>query len=511
MASWRRATSNIAAQVVSLAAGVIDRIVLVGLLLRAWGAQSFADYAILQSWAALLLTVELGAQIYFQNEEQNAFVRGDKARFRRIAATHFGLSLAVVVPLAVLFTALVASGGADGALHMPNIGLTSARWMLWLLGIGNLLSVLRAPASVVYSASGDFAYVTLVSAGASLINTLSAFVAVSLGAGPLTVAALFFGLYGVAALAFFHYDVRIRRGAWIGPPALPTRAEFAATFAHVKWFALQMIAPTVWLQTPVLVFAARGVAGAEIAAFLLMRTMVNQIRQSFQFAAVGAGLEIATFSHAGEFSRAWEVTAQVGRMTTVICGGFVGGILAFGRTVTYYWAGDAGLYDARIAAAMLIPLLVVAPLQQPVALLQYANRSREVGLLRLGLVVFGPLGCIVGERLGGPPGLAAGLGIAEVLAYGLLAPRLATMPSFSGFLPYYSRTLALGIVTSLVCLGAALALQAVAPATTLPLFLAEVALWGCLVVLPLVYSALPPGLKRAARARLIPAGRGASR
>ena len=65
MASWRRATSNIAAQVVSLAAGVIDRIVLVGLLLRQWGAETFGDYAVVQSWAALLLMVELGAQIYF--------------------------------------------------------------------------------------------------------------------------------------------------------------------------------------------------------------------------------------------------------------------------------------------------------------------------------------------------------------------------------------------------------------------------------------------------------------
>ena len=121
MASWRRASSNIAAQVVSLAAGVIDRIVLVGLLLRQWGAETFGDYAVVQSWAALLLMVELGAQIYFQNEEQSAYVQGDKARFRRIAATHLGLSLAVVAPLGVLYTALVASGGADGALHLPNI------------------------------------------------------------------------------------------------------------------------------------------------------------------------------------------------------------------------------------------------------------------------------------------------------------------------------------------------------------------------------------------------------
>jgi O-antigen/teichoic acid export membrane protein len=511
MASWRRATSNIAAQVVSLAAGVIDRIVLVGLLLRHWGAETFGDYAVVQSWAALLLMLEFGAQIYFQNEEQSAYVQGDKARFRRIASTHLGLSLAFVAPLAVLYTALVASGGADRALHLPNIDMDTARWMLWLFGVGNLLSVLRAPASVVFSASGEFAYVTLVSAGAVVVNTLSAFTAVSFGAGPLTVAALFFALYGAGALAFFHFEVRARRSEWTAAPALPSRAEFAAMFGHVKWFALQMIAPTVWLQTPVLVFASRGYAGAEIAAFLLMRTMVNQIRQSFQFAAVGAGLEIATFSHAGEFARAWEITAQVGRMTTVICGGFVGGILAFGRIVTYYWTGDAGLYDARIAAAMLFPLLAVAPLQQPMALLQYTNRSREVGLLRLGLVVFGPLGCVVGERLGGPPGLAAGLGIAEIVAYGALAPRLARMPEFKGFLPYFAGALALGAAVSALCLGAALALQALAPPTTLPLFLAEVALWGCLVVLPLLYSALPAKLRRAARARLIPAGRGASR
>jgi hypothetical protein len=511
MASLRRATSNIAAQVVSLGAGVFDRIVLVGLLLRAWGAQTFADYAIVQSWAALLLIVELGAQIYFQNEEQRAFVRGDKPAFRRLAAIHLGLSLAVVAPLAILFTLLVVTGGADRALHLPNLDLTRARWILLLLGLGNLLSVLRAPASAVYSATGEFAHVTLISAGSVVVNTLSAFVAVNLGARPLVVAGLFFALYGVGAALYFHLGVQARRREWTAAPALPTRQEFATAVNHIKWFALQMIAPTVWLQAPVLVFAARGVAGAEITAFLLMRTMVNQIRQSFQFAAVGAGLEIATFGHAGEFARAWDLTAQVGRMTTVICGAFVGGILAFGPTVTRYWAGDARLYDPRIALAMLIPLLAVAPLQQPVALLQYANRSREIGLLRLGLIVFGPLGCVAGQSLAGPPGLAAGLGIAEIISYGLLTPRLAAMPALKGFWRYLFRALALGVATSAICLATALALDALVRPTTLLAFAAEVVLWGCLVVLPLVYVALPAGLKRAARARLMPAWLGASR
>ena len=511
MASLRRATSNIAAQVVSLAAGFIDRIVLVGLLLREWGAETFADYAIVQSWAALLLMVEFGAQIYFQNEEQRAFVRDDKVRFRRLAAIHWGLSIAVVLPLVMLFTLLVATGGADGALHRPNFDLHAARWMLWLLGVGNLLSVMRAPASAVFSATGEFAYVTLISAGSVVINTLAAFAAVSFGAKPIVVAALYFALYGLGALLFFHINVRTRRREWTGRPALPTAQEFLTTVGHVKWFALQLIAPTVWLQAPILVFQAWGTIGSEIAAFMLMRTMVNQIRQSFQFAAVGAGLEIATFSHAGDFARAWQITAQVGRMTTVICGVFVGGILGFGRRVTFYWAGDAALYDWRIAIAMLIPLLVVAPLQQPVALLQYANRSREIGQLRLGLILLGPLGCAIGQSLAGPPGLAAGLGVAEVLAYAVLAPRLAAMPALTGFLPYFGRALGLGVATALICLAPALALNAWFKPANLLVFVFQIGLWGCVVVLPLVYLALPGGLKRAAQARLMPAWRGASR
>ena len=455
MASLRRATSNIAAQVVSLAAGLIDRIVLVGLLLREWGAETFADYAIVQSWAALLLMVELGAQIYFQNEEQRAFVRDDKVRFRRLAAIHWGLSIAVVLPLAILFTVLVATGGADGALHRPNFDLHAARWMLWLLGVGNLLSVMRAPASAVFSATGEFAYVTLISAGSVVVNTLGGLRRGEFrGQAARRRGALFRALRPRRAAVLPHQ--RPRRGAANGRGGrrCRRRRSSSTTVGHVKWFALQLIAPTVWLQAPILVFQAWGTVGSEIAAFMLMRTMVNQIRQSFQFAAVGAGLEIATFSHAGDFARAWQITAQVGRMTTVICGAFVGGILGFGRRVTFYWAGDAALYDWRIAVAMLIPLLVVAPLQQPVALLQYANRSREIGLLRLGLILLGPLGCAIGQSLAGPPGLAAGLGVAEVLAYGVLAPRLAAMPALTGFLPYFGRALGLGVATAAICLGA---------------------------------------------------------
>jgi hypothetical protein len=79
-------TSNIAAQVFSLAASTIDRIVLVAILLRHWGADVFSAYAIIQSAASLVLLSELGMQLYFQNAQQAAFVADDRVAFRRLAS-----------------------------------------------------------------------------------------------------------------------------------------------------------------------------------------------------------------------------------------------------------------------------------------------------------------------------------------------------------------------------------------------------------------------------------------
>ena len=185
---------------------------------------------------------------------------------------------------------------------------------------------------------------------------------------------------------------------WIDGPALPTIGELRAAAVHLKWFSLQIIGPTVWLQAPVLVFDAWSVSGRDIASFLLIRTMVNQIRQAFQFATIGAGIEIAPLAHSGDFRGAWKLSARIGLMTTVLCGVMVAAVLIFGQEVTRYWVGDATLFSQRIAIFLLAPLLGVVFLQQPVALLQYANMSLAPGLQRLLQIVLGPLLCIVGRN-----------------------------------------------------------------------------------------------------------------
>ena len=81
MASLKRMTSNVAAQIFAVAASLIDRIILVGFLIRGWGAGSC--FPIIRSFSRLrrcLLIAELGIQIYFQNVQQAAFVARRQSR-----------------------------------------------------------------------------------------------------------------------------------------------------------------------------------------------------------------------------------------------------------------------------------------------------------------------------------------------------------------------------------------------------------------------------------------------
>ena len=416
MASLRRMTSNVAAQIFAVAASLIDRIILVGFLIRGWGPDVFADYSVIQSASMLLMIAEFGIQIYFQNVQQAAFVAGDKAAFRRAAAIHLGVILAIVVALTAILSLLTLIGATDGFLHLNQIDMRTGRVVLWLMGVGNLLTIIRSTTTSIYSATGHFAFTVVMTAVALIVTTLASIVAVLLGAGPTTLAALYLMVSGVGSLIYFRWDIGRRFPDWVSGPATPTLSELSAAIVHLKWFSLQVIGPIVWLQAPVLVFDAWGVSGRDIASFLLIRTMVNQIRQAFQFATIGAGIEIAPLVHSGDVSGAWRLSARIGLMTTVLCGVMVAAVLIFGEQVTRYWVGDATLFSPQIAVFLLAPLLAVVFLQQPVALLQFANKSLAPGLQRLSQIVLGPLMCIIGQKFYGVTGLVVGLAISEIVA-----------------------------------------------------------------------------------------------
>ena len=344
-----------------------------------------------------------------------------------------------------------------------------------------------------------------------IVTTLASIAAVVLGAGPVALAAIYLIVSGAGSLLYFRWDIARRFPQWASGPAMPTLRELGAAVVHLKWFSLQIIGPTVWLQAPVLVFDAFDVSGREIASFLLIRTMVNQIRQAFQFATIGAGIEIAPLAHRGDFAGAWRLSARIGLMTTVLCGIMVAAVLVFGENVTRYWVGDATLFSPAIAIGLLAPLLAIVFLQQPVALLQYANMSLAPGLQRLLQIVLGPLMCIAGQKFYGVSGLVAGLAVSEVLANWALAPLLANMRIFSEFWRYCLSSAAAGLAAMAASLALGVGLMRLFPSPSLGVLAMNMAIWSVLTIVPMMLITLPEPvrlslLRRLRSARPNPAG-----
>jgi hypothetical protein len=102
-------------------------LVLVGILVRAWGPELFSDYVVIQSMAAMLTIVEAGLQIYFVNVEKAAFVADDVQAFRRFAAIHLALIPAIVAATAAGFAAFLVACGSAHLFHLSRLEASAAR------------------------------------------------------------------------------------------------------------------------------------------------------------------------------------------------------------------------------------------------------------------------------------------------------------------------------------------------------------------------------------------------
>jgi hypothetical protein len=174
----------------------------------------------------------------------------------------------------------------------------------------------------------------------------------------------------------------------------------------------------------------------------------------------------------------------------------VAAVLIFGEDVTRYWVGDATLFSPEIAIFLLAPLLAVVFLQQPVALLQFANMSLAPGLQRLSQIVLGPLLCVVGQKFYGVTGLVIGLAISEVLANWALLPMLAGMKVFSGFLRYCLGAASAGVAATVASLAVGFGLMHFYPAPSLLALAVKMAIWTFLTLVPMMLLTLPEQVRQ---------------
>jgi len=500
----KSAGQNVIGQLASMLVSIIDRVLVVGLLLRYWGPNRFSDWSILQAAAFLLSFAELGVQIYLLNLEQSAFARKDRDGFARAVALALGIygALSVILAVGLAITVLLV---APSIFALQTLDRPDARLIFLLLGFGVIVGMGQATTSSVYAATGRFARSVVLSALIQLASTCATIAAILLGGGPVALAAVFFLVWGLGGPAASLFDMR-RTTEWARvAPAFPNMRELRDGVRHVKWFAFQQGAPVLWLQFPVMILNYFHLVGAPLASFLVLRTCANLVRQCISFAVLGVGIEIATIMHRDNERRALQLAQETGTLISALSAAIAAVLLAMGAPLIRHWTHDSTLFDPSIAALLVAPVLLTAPLLSIISLLQFSNRSAAVGIPRLLQVAFGFFLCVAGAWRFGVVGAAAGLALAETgaLWLSLFFARGSFFGEWSVMTPYFLNAALAAIIGASWSFLVAEALQSIISPWSLSGFLVDLALWAILAILPTGLLSLPSHARKRMMAAMI--------
>ena len=490
----RKIGQNLSAQLVAPLLSLVDRLLIFGLLIRAWGPAVYADYAVALSAAGMLTLAECGLNIYFGNAWQKAFSTNNQPAFER--AVGVAIFLYGVI-LAVLVLAIVTVFATDAIAHVARFRAFAhdeGRVVFTLLALTATARVGRGSVSQIYRGRGAFARGMVIQQTQVGIGLCIILAAAAAGARPIMLASVELASELLLCWGLLICDLR-RRYAVRLRPTRPTRREVKAFLRTVPWFAIQQGAPVLWLQLPVLVLGWLGIAASPLVAFINMRTLVNIGRTPVTLLSIATGVEFATSHHRDERQTTAVQMMATGRLASALMAVIAVGIVVFGPTFVQLWTGRADLFDRRIAVVMLSGAILATPAIPVANFLSFINEPRPVATaLTLQLIVgFGVVACLAPSL--GALGVALGLAIGEGV-FAVALPLLAARAVPFGYLAYAGRCF---VTAGLVIVWSALvgmALMWLFPFHDLGSDVVASGLFAILAAIPALVVSAPASLRR---------------
>lgn len=503
VAVLRRVAASFVVQLVALAVSFADRVVLVGILLRAWGTDLYSDWATLMAAAGLVTLGELGLNVYFGNQWQKAHAEADAARFQRVIGLSLTAYTAIGTVLAGLVVLFVTSVDVSAALSLKVICPGTAALVFLILAAAGLLRLLRGSISQIYRGRGQFAvglWIDLipVASGVALVGAAGA-----AGASPSMAAVIYVAADLVFGWVVMLWDQRRRYGCIHYAFAIPTVAELRDLLSKAGGYALVQGTPVAWQQAPVLIIGLLGYSGRALVSFVLARTLVNFTRQIATMLTLSVGVEVAAARYAGDGTAALRIVPEFGRLLSGAIGALSGGLVMFAAPLVTLWSGRPELVDVGVLVWLLAPAILVVPALPLAAILSYVNQpgpAAASGVLQLGM---GLAAAVILSLPFGLYGIAAGLALGEAIALGAVMPMLARRKiglkegglKDGGYLVYLSMcVMAFGTAAAWSAAAAWGALWLIAPAT-MPGLLGAGIIWAAIGLLPALYASSSAGYR----------------
>ncbi len=463
MLKWM--AQNFLVQGFSLAASFLDRIFVVGLLIRSFGVDQYADWITLTSCAGLLGLAEVGLNLYYGNSLQRAFARQDEAAFKRVVRVSMFWSVAlglVLFSTAALFLLNFDIARLVALRALSGLGASSCAM---LLASAVISKIMRGCISQIYRGRQEFARGILIDAICTVAVPTASVIVVLCGGSPKTLAAAYLLCDLTAGWVVMAGDIKRRYPFLSLRPALPTAAETANLISCVQWQAVQGANTFLSLFLPPLILGAAGASARDVVAFVTGRTLVNLGRQIITMLLIAAGVEIAPRLHAGEKASIAVYSSQLGVVgATLISGGSIA-MFCYGGAFVALWTGRAELFDETVYCWLLLGAFsntIAAPFQMLMGFINEPRVAAVAGVANLALGL--PLAALASLRFG-VGGLTFGLAFGEIaaclLAIGKLLPETVGGDPFR----YFAHCLAAAALTGLWCLAVAKGVEGLSPQT----------------------------------------------
>lgn len=357
MSNLGRLLKEQAGQTLSVLVTLVDRIVLTGVLYRAWGHAEFERWSTCMALAGFVTMFEFGFNLYFNNRlttetEQHKLESMERVYFigNMIFAVLSVLGFAVITLLAIIAPNLTGSSiGPQGVLVVACLAAAAA------------LRLAACGASSLYRANRQYTRLTMIVSVSEAARIAAVLVVVALKGG--IVAAAVVSLIVAASMqwAYVLYDTRRRFWPHSIGFVLPRWRESKETIAISSGYFLQNVPLVALANLPVLVLVSQIEAVGQLAIFVLMRTLTGFPRAILQALGVVAGQECGRQVLSGDRAAAIQTLQHSGRAFSALSGIATGLLLGAGAEIGALWTGatDTTRFSYLLAGAA---PMIVAPI-----------------------------------------------------------------------------------------------------------------------------------------------------
>jgi O-antigen/teichoic acid export membrane protein len=356
-----RVTVGMSGQAFSRLIQAAYTIMLVPLLIRAWGLEGYGQWIALTALTSYLGLSNFGLVTTAANEMVIASSAGDEARARQTFQVSINLALYVVLPIIAAVVLVLGRVHVGRGLHLTQIGPSAAYTIIACMGAALWFQTLRGLNVAALYAAGSYAFAYYVQGVIKLIELAGIAVIVGGFAGSQAAAAMVIATAAFAELVVVAASAR-RAAAWARfDPFAFDRAWLARHVRPAVGFMVSNFATGgLMSQGPRVVLGAM-LGGQAVAVYAVYGTAMRFVDQLLLTLVLPLEVEIAQCAGRRELARIYALIIKGTHVSWAMYLLVVCGLLLFGPLVFRIWTTDRipfsyalmGLYMGLSAANLL--------------------------------------------------------------------------------------------------------------------------------------------------------------